>query len=175
MTARLIRLQEEGYRKLARELHDVFGQHLAVLAMRVGTLPPLVSNPSMDFDAAVSKAREEIEALSVEMHELARQLHPKILDDLGLAAAVKEAVRVVGETSGIRTHFSTNLTATRRIGPDIELWLGSCCAGVPSNIVKHSHANSMDISLRTTKGKVKLRIADDGKGFLPKITNTRRV
>src|SRR5262249_48719131 len=83
---RLLRGQEEEHRRIARELHDALTQRLAVLAIDAGTLEQRPDCPP-DIGARARAMRDQLIALSESVHSLSRQLHPSILDDLGLVDA----------------------------------------------------------------------------------------
>jgi signal transduction histidine kinase len=86
-SARLIGAQEEERARLARELHDDITQRLARLAIDVGRSE--VGMPAPPLDETGRSVREELIRLSEDVHALSYRLHPSILEDLGLAAALK--------------------------------------------------------------------------------------
>jgi signal transduction histidine kinase len=163
--ARLTDVQEQGYRTLARELHDVFGQHLALLAMQVGALSNLASHPSEEFLQRAKDARQEIERLSSEIHALSRQLHPSILDDLGLAAAVAELCQSCSDSLNLETTFTDVGCEDLAIPQDIELSLYRVAQECLTNVAKHAGDPRVDVSLVCERGKITLTIRDYGRGF----------
>src|SRR5262249_24435794 len=93
---RLVRAQEEEHRRIARELHDDLTQRLAVLAIDAGTLEQLRGGAG-DVAEQARRMREHLEVLSQSVHSLSRQLHPSILDDLGLVAALRSECLSLGQ------------------------------------------------------------------------------
>ena len=90
LTAKLIEARELESKHLSRELHDVFSQKLAVLGMEMAALGQKPPESSQILSSRLKQLAEKIGALSKDIHQIARQLHPAILDDLGLEAALRE-------------------------------------------------------------------------------------
>jgi PAS domain S-box-containing protein len=101
---RLVRAQEEEHRRIARELHDDLTQRLAVLAIDAGTLEHLPDCPE-DVRERARGMREQLVALSESVHSLSRQLHPSILDDLGLVDALRSECQSLGQREGVAVEF----------------------------------------------------------------------
>src|SRR5262249_9660033 len=101
---RLVRAQEEVHRRIARELHDDLTQRLAVLAIDAGTLEQLPGCPP-DIGNRARGMREQLAALSEAVHSLSRQLHPSILDDLGLVDALRSECLSLYQRDGITATY----------------------------------------------------------------------
>ena len=104
LSRRLIRAQEEERALIARELHDDVTQRLAVLAIDVGRAEAAAGHAHVA--GRCMRVREELVRLSEDIHTLAYQLHPSVLQELGLV----EALRVECERRGRRTGSTSNST-----------------------------------------------------------------
>ena len=115
LTARLLGLQEAGNKDLARELHDDLSQKLAALGMEVSTL----LQPSGPPDALPDRVRAlsaRINGLAEDVHAMSRRLHPAILDELGLEAALKEECVGFSTQAGIPAEFESKGVPTSAPG-----------------------------------------------------------
>ncbi len=163
---KVIAVQEEEQKRLARELHDDFAQSLTALSVTlqsaVQTVPPEMQ--SMQEQLA------RVQALTMEtMGETSRwiqDLRPRLLDDLGLVPAIRwyaesrltDSVQVQVEANGLK----------QRLPAELEITLFRVVQEAISNIAKHAHAHSVQIRIDLyDTGHVVARIEDDGLGFLP--------
>ena len=101
------------------------------------------------------------------IRDLSHTLHPRILDTLGLVAAVKEITNQVSRHSGI-TVECTSRGKPRMPGKDIDVALYRCCQEAISNAVRHADASRLAILIHYTKNEVRVTVEDDGKGFDPR-------
>jgi PAS domain S-box-containing protein len=164
LSRRLIGAHEEERALLARELHDDVSQRLAALAIDVGRTEAAASVTS---DAqAMRSIREGLVKLSEDIHALAYQLHPSVLEELGLA----EALRAECE----RRRRQGTLDFSLEIGPlpaaigrDAALCLFRVAQEALNNVIRHSGAGSAEVALRQMDGGMFLSVRDDGVGFDP--------
>ena len=166
LAGKLINAQEEERSRFARELHDDLAQRLAVFAMDVGKL----EQQSMDAPAPVQEQIREMKTnivkISQDVHNLSRQLHPSILDDLGLIKAVEAECRNVSRREGIEIVFNhENIPMV--IPKDISLSLYRIIQEGLSNISKHACAERITVSLKGIDHDILLSVQDDGIGFDP--------
>ena len=166
LTARLISSQEEASRRIAPELHDAFSQRLAMLGLEVSALElQLASSP----DQAVERLRwmaEEIGSLAKDVHQLSRRLHPSILHDLGLSAALRAECDSFSRQQGIPVRFSKQ-EVPETLPEDVALCLYRVTQECFQNVSKHAAAQQVQVSLAGTEGGILLRIEDFGQGFDP--------
>jgi PAS domain S-box-containing protein len=164
LTARLIDVQETQSRYLARELHDAFSQKLAVLGIEMAAL---AQGPPESFETVSARLRrfiEQIGGLSKDIHQISRQLHPAILDDLGLEAALKNECLVFAQQHGITTEFEA-AGIPRNIPDDVALCLYRVAQECLRNVATHASAASVRFTIRASHGEIALEIADTGDGF----------
>src|SRR5262249_32962989 len=101
---RFVHTHEKEHRRIARELHADLTQRLAVLAIDAGALEQLPGCPE-DISNRARNMREQLAALSESVHSLSRQLHPSILDDLGLVDALRSECLSLGQRDGITVEY----------------------------------------------------------------------
>ncbi len=163
LTAALLLAQESGNRALARELHDVFSQELAALGLDVSKLEEALAKGQLPAQR-LYKLKSRIYELADSIHQTSRRLHPTILEDLGLAAALREECRKLEET-GIEAHCSVRRIPAK-LPSDISLCLYRVTQEACRNIIKHSKAQKVTIHLSGSRKGIQLKIMDMGDGFL---------
>jgi PAS domain S-box-containing protein len=164
LSAELMKAQEKERRRISKELHDELGQTLAILKHRVRSLGKelLVYRPqvSSDHEATVGLVNEIIE----KVRQISRDLHPSILDDVGLCPALRSladnfaqeyAIPVNLDLEEIDAFFSKETART----------LYRIFQEALTNIAKHADANRVNVQLRRSSNYVHFMIEDDGKGF----------
>ena len=163
LTARLLGLQEGGNKDLARELHDDLSQKLAALGMEVSTLLQPSSGSSQELPDRVRVVSARINAMAEDVHAMSRRLHPAILDELGLEAALKEECVSFSAQMGIPAKFESK--GPTLLPEDVSLCLYRVAQESLRNIAKHAHATKVRVVLSARKDGVRLRIEDTGDGF----------
>jgi signal transduction histidine kinase len=166
LAGRLIFAQEEERRRLARELHDDFAQRLAVFAIDVGRLQQQLVHPPKTFQEELNEMKKDIIEISQDVHNLSRQLHPSILDDLGLIKAVESECTNFSEREGIEIVFNHENISTA-IPKTSSLSLYRVIQEALSNVSKHACADHISIFLKCIGHDIFLSIQDDGIGFDP--------
>jgi signal transduction histidine kinase len=170
LNARLLRAQEDERRRLAREMHDDVTQRLAVLAIEAGRLEMQLtaSCTGCDGTAAAAKVRhmtEQIVKLSTDVHAISRQLHPSILDDLGLADALESECHAFTDREGITVALEI-APLPDSIPNDLALCLYRILQEALRNMAKHAQTDRVRVSLSADgRREVVLRITDSGVGF----------
>ena len=162
LSRRLIRAQEEERALLARELHDDVSQRLAVLAIDVGRAE-LAAADGEQADA-MQAVREGLVSLSEDIHSLAYQLHPSVLEELGLVEALRaECGR---RTRGGGLDVSADLgPPPRALTKDSALCLFRVAQEALSNVAHHAGACRATVTLRQIGDGLLLAVSDDGVGF----------
>jgi signal transduction histidine kinase len=165
---RLITAQEDERKRVARELHDELGQSLSGLALHSEVMGKFIhSDPERAFEQ-LSLTRELIHKTTQQMYELILALRPSVLDDLGLAAALRFHAERVFNGSGIT--FKLDLSGlAKRLPPSIETALYRIFQEALSNIVRHSGADQVKITLAQRDSFFEGEIVDNGHGFNPEI------
>jgi PAS domain S-box-containing protein len=163
LAGRLIAVQEEEMRRLARELHDDLTQRLAALAIECGKLELQQDRPP-DDRKALTRIKEQLIAVSQDVHSMSRQLHPTIISDLGLISAIKEEVAMITRREGIEIVFE-HTQLPEDISEDISLCLYRIIQEGLKNVVSHSGSERCELVLHTDERGCRLTIGDNGVGF----------
>lgn len=164
LTARLIETQEMESKYLARELHDAVSQKLAVLGMDMGKLAQAARTSSRELRGRLLDFTDQIALVAKDLHRVSRQLHPAILDDLGLSAALKNECIAFTEQHGVPTRFDADGILPALPG-DISLCLYRVAQEGLRNIGKHAGAVEVHVTLSGSPGEIALEIDDAGGGF----------
>jgi PAS domain S-box-containing protein len=161
----LMRARDEERRYVARELHDSAGQSLAVLAMEVDQLLQKASN-SPELAADIEQIRETVRLLHSEIRTTSYLLHPPLLDESGVQAAISWYAAGLTERTGlpIDLEIPDNLG---RLPRDLELVLFRFIQEAVTNIHRHSGAKEAWISISRSEGQVTAEVRDNGTGMSP--------
>jgi signal transduction histidine kinase len=166
--------EEEERRRIARELHDETSQSLSGIALQLEALIEM-SAKSDNQDAQLIAGLKKVQSLTVQVHkEVSRvisNLHPAVLDTLGLVAAVRQHAK--NRLQPLDINVTVEMKGTEiRFAPDVEAALFRVVQGAVGNIVKHSKAKNASIVLQYQPDEFSLDISDDGQGFdVSKITD----
>jgi PAS domain S-box-containing protein len=164
LASRLITAQEEQMRQLARDLHDDLTQKLAVLAIDAGILEKKCSTSPPEVHQKLVEIKKKLIKVSEDVHNLSRQLHPSIIDDLGLAQAIDSECFTFTQTTGIAVSFSPQ-NVPNPIPKDIALCIYRVIQECLRNVARHSKAPEAHISLVGHPDGIRLSIRDSGIGF----------
>lgn len=157
--------QEDERRRIARELHDELGQALTGIKLRLAG----ITTGHDDLDAATRTASttrscmNEIDDAMVSVHGMIHRLHPPVLDDLGLVAALRMQADAFAQRTGITCALELperepelsreTLTAVFRVAQESL-----------TNVARHAHASRVALRLTVDDGHVRLSVTDDGRG-----------
>jgi len=163
LSGALLSMQETGNREIARELHDVFSQELAAVGMDVSALQDIVKSDG-EATQRLADVAVKIGNLSNDIHRTARELHPAILEDLGLEPALRQECDSFQQRTGIRTEFRASKIRAK-IAQDAALCLYRLTQEALRNVHKHSKSPTAKVRLEEAPGGISLRVEDAGKGF----------
>jgi signal transduction histidine kinase len=158
--ASVLRAHEEERSRIAQELHDEPLQRVVLLCHQLdGALADGGGRAHLDA------ARRTAEAVADELRRLARGLRPPILDELGLAAAVRMAARDLRErVPDLEVEVSVR-GPERRLDPLVELNLFRIAQEALRNVERHAGARAVDVVLAYREDGVRLSVGDDGRGL----------
>jgi signal transduction histidine kinase len=168
LSKRLLSTQEKERVRIAREVHDELGQALTALKIdlqQLGSRHESVQEP-------VRSVGRTIDQIIDLVRRIASDLRPAILDDLGIMAALQQQLRRLRETTGIKT------TLTVSVEPQLDMLTGVTLYRIAqeslANVVRHSGASEVEVSLTIMNGDAVLAIRDNGCGMTPEqIANAR--
>jgi len=161
---RLITAQEDERRRIARELHDQMGQHLAALGLGLKAIQGETPDPSPTRDHLQS-LQSLTGVIGREIHQLALELRPTALDDLGLLAALANYTEAWSDRTGITIDFHAAGLNAERLSAEIETALYRIVQEALTNVQKHARARSASVVLLQSGNQVSAVIEDDGSGF----------
>jgi signal transduction histidine kinase len=164
LAGRLISAQEEERSRIARELHDDLTQRLAAVAIEAGRMEKHPESLPGDLRAGLERLKREMAQIADDVHGLSRRLHPAILDDLGLTAAVEAECRGVLERGGPWVDF-TPQGDWSSVSRDTQLALYRIIQESLRNAHRHSGASEVTLRLQNTGSEAALEIRDNGQGF----------
>ncbi len=168
LSAKLVDAQEQERRVIARELHDELGQVLMAVNVELSLAEKKLQQSGAGNLLGDAQAITRTALSSV--RDLSHALHPAVLDDLGLVAAVESFVVGIGKRHGIRTRFEQEGIA-RRSHSDLELAAYRIVQEAVMNAVKHSGAGACTVTVRHLTGRLVVTVQDDGRGFDPAEVN----
>ena len=170
LAAQVISAQDEERARVARELHDSTAQILAAIMLQLGVAARESSSPALD--ARIATMRELAAEALEEVRSMSHTMHPRVLDDLGLAAALEWIARQT------RDQESFDVEVIAEDGPPIPAPLASVLYRVAQealrNAARHAEATRVEIFLRRSPGSATLEVADDGRGFDVRRAEERR-
>jgi tetratricopeptide (TPR) repeat protein len=162
----LIAGEEEARRRISRELHDDYCQRLAALALEL----KVVRRKLPDDDPRRSEldgVGGGLAELSEDLRRLSHDLHPAVLERLGLLEALRDHCAEVERRSGLQVRLSLRDDAGGPLPPAFDLGFYRIVQEALSNIVRHAGARTAQVTLRVADGVARLTVADDGAGFDP--------
>ena len=165
LSTRLLRLQDEERRRIARDLHDITGQKLALQSI---TLSQVLKKEMAGLDEESRRLLSECTALTKEVGEeirtLSYLLHPPLLDELGLPSAVQWYVEGFERRTGIAVEVDIS-SVFQRLPPDIEVTLFRVIQESLTNVHRYSGSARAFVQLKSKKDEIKVQVADFGKGM----------
>ena len=164
LTGRLIDSQEVERQRLARELHDDVTQRMASIAIEAGRLKLSPARDPAEWREGLERLQQEMARLSGDIHGLSRRLHPAVLDDLGLAAAIEGECRGFFERGGPPVDLAVDPGADS-LPAETQLALYRVVQEALRNIARHAAAGEVSVTLRETAEGVALTVSDNGRGF----------
>lgn len=161
---RIISIQEGERERIARELHDETGQILTALMVNLEILKTEPEFQSSTFQERLEEMSSLLSKNMKEIHDLSFDLHPKILNELGLVPAIRSYAKRHLERWGINFEITAN-NLNHSLSAKEEICLFRIAQEAITNIIRHAQAQQVDIEVGIDAESVVLNIRDDGKGF----------
>jgi len=161
--ARIMTIQEEERRRIARDLHDQVGQEIVALKLTLEAIDH--AGAPAEVRDRINTAREIAARLDRDVDVFTSELRPLTLDDFGLVPALDQLVAEWGHTTGVEAQVHTGGFDEGRLARIVETCLYRVTQEALNNIAKHAHATVVSVVLERRDGNVRLVIADDGQGF----------
>src|SRR5215510_6559817 len=164
LAARLITAQESERRRISLLLHDDVSQSVAALGLGISRLKRKLPISGEQTIAELDKLGAQAHDLTTQIRKFSHQLHPEVLEHLGLVAALQSHVKEFGDDWRIKTSFSADVHS-KPIPQDVSVCLYRIALEALVNVSKHSGAKAANVALKETDGFLLLEVSDSGKGF----------
>ncbi len=164
LLARLVFAQEDERRRIAREMHDQFGEQLTALGRGIGVLKDACGDRA-DLGGQVAALEAVAQQLDRDVDHLVWELRPTALDDLGLRAALANYVQDWSKRVGVPAELHASGLLDDRLPSEVETTLYRIAQEALTNAAKHARARNVDVILELRARHVSLIIEDDGVGF----------
>lgn len=164
LAQRLVNVQENERRHIARELHDGLNQSMAMLEVEVGILLKQLPPAADAMRPQLNRLRLRVQRLSDDVRRISHKLHPAILDQLGLVSALNSLCAEVRACHNIDVLFVCEAPIEKLSFP-VSVCLYRIAQEALCNAAKHANATEVVVSLALVDGEARLSISDDGRGF----------
>jgi two-component system sensor histidine kinase UhpB len=159
-SGRVLAAQEEERLRIARELHDELGQTLTAVALRAEHTAKRKGAEHPEF----AEMAEIVQRGLADVRRISLELRPGALEELGLLNAMISLCARVSEQTGLRIHRELQ-GPIPELPPDVELAVYRIAQEALTNVVRHSHASEVTVSLRSSPGELLLSVRDNGEGL----------
>jgi len=166
LSARLLQIQDEERRRIARELHDSVGQMLAAVSMNMAHVHHEAAVLGPDARKALEDNAELLEQLSSEIRTISHLLHPPLLDEVGLQSALQWYIDGFSDRSKIQVDLELP-DDFGRLPRNLEITLFRVVQECLTNIHRHSGSSTAAIRVARSQNEVRLEVRDAGKGLPP--------
>ena len=170
LSRRVVAVQEEERRSIARELHDEAGQSLTSLLLGLRLLERDGAAPATPWKGIPDLKRTAEEVLE-SLHRLAANLRPASLDHLGLEAALRQHLAGVELKTGLTIRFRARGLDRERLPLAVETALYRVVQEATTNVLRHARASSVDVLAELRQDRVVVMVEDDGVGFVAEAAN----
>ena len=157
-------LREEERALIAREIHDELGQTLTALKLDLSWLNGRLEEGQTPLADVIRSMSETLQDVIEKVRTLSLSLRPRILDDLGLAAAIRSSVKTFQERTGVHCEVSAP-DAADPPGKECSLFLFRIFQELQTNVIRHAEATKLTVNLAVSSGEVTLRVEDNGRGI----------
>src|SRR5580692_4354946 len=165
LTARLLKLQDEERRRIARELHDSVGQTLAALSMNLSTIGGDIAKLAKTA-SAVTDSAALVADMTADIRTISYLLHPPLLDESGLSSALRWYIEGFAERSKIKVELKVP-DDFGRLPSDLETAIFRVVQECLTNIHRHSESPVARVRVANSGEDVRVLVEDDGKGLPP--------
>jgi signal transduction histidine kinase len=163
LSSRLITMQDEERRRIARELHDGLGQELVAAKILFHRLVQQDSDQSKK--QAATEASEIIDRAIQQVRSMSHLLHPPLLDEVGLLSALRWYLEGITQRSGIQTSLDVQPCDFPRLASELETAIFRIVQEAMTNVFRHAEAHKAWVTLSLRDGHVVATVRDDGKGI----------
>jgi signal transduction histidine kinase len=163
LASRIVRAQEAERRRIERNIHDGAQQELVALVAQLG-LARTQANGDGANERVLASAQQDVKQILANLRELAQGIHPSVLSDGGLVAAVEDRCSTMPIGVSLNVHPGI---ASQRFADDIEGAAYFFITEALTNVLKHSGSESVEVTVGVDRGELTAEVADSGIGFDP--------
>ena len=164
LSRRLISAQEQERIRIARELHDDVCQRLALLSFKIAGAIKQDGNGQVSVDEQLKQIWQQCSSLAADVQAISHELHPAVLEHVGLTTAVKSYCREVAQQNGVVVELSSD-NLPRSLPQDVSLSVFRVVQEALRNAVKYSGQKHVKVCLQENSGQLELEVSDQGVGF----------
>jgi PAS domain S-box-containing protein len=166
LSTRMLRIQEEEQRRIAREVHDSTSQEMTALTLNLGALRVMENELPHKARKQVTESLALAKRVAREIRTFSYLLHPPMLNELGLWSAMRLFVEEFKERSGLQVSLQISSELEKaRLNPAHEMALFRFVQEALANIHRHSGSETADVGLRLEDGSIEATVADTGRGI----------
>ncbi|HEX3353055.1 MAG: PAS domain-containing protein [Terriglobales bacterium] len=170
LSSRLMTMQDDERRRIARELHDGLGQELVAIKL---LLNGIVRNDSPHLAPQVAEVTAMIDNAAQQIRSLSHLLHPPLLDEVGLLSALRWYLDGLTKRSGIETTLDMQPADFPRLAPELERAIFRIIQEALTNVFRHSGAQRGWVSVAQRENEVIVSVRDNGKGIAHQVSELR--
>jgi signal transduction histidine kinase len=164
LSTRLIGMQDDERRRIARDLHDGLGQELSAAKLMLDGM--LLPNQSAGLrEQAATQASMLIDTALLKIRSMSHLLHPPLLDEVGLRSALRWYVDGLTQRSRIEASIDLQPADFPRLAPELETTVFRIVQEALTNVFRHAEAHTAIVSLVMSEGQVAITVRDDGRGI----------
>ncbi len=165
LSRQILSAQEEERKKISRELHDVIGQTLTGINVRLAALKKEAAINAKGLDRNIARTQRLVEKSVDIVHRFARELRPAVLDDLGLIPALHSFMKSFTTDTGVRTSL-TAFAKVEQLDTARRTVFFRVAQEALTNIAKHAKASHVEVTIQKIGKSICMKIRDDGKSFV---------
>jgi PAS domain S-box-containing protein len=173
VSRRLIEAQEKERTRIARDLHDDFGQRLALLTIELELLQQTSPDLPGEVRSRIGELGKQTSKIATDIQSLSHELHSSKLEYVGIAAAMRGFCQEFGEKQNVEVVFKTR-DLPSPLSPNVSLGLFRVLQEAIRNGAKHSGVRHFEVRLWGTSGEIHLSVTDSGAGFDTEVAKRSR-
>jgi signal transduction histidine kinase len=168
LSTKVVEVQETERQALTTELHDRVGQNLTGLSINLQNIKASLSDEAArSLTTKFDDAQALVENITRQMRDIMAELHPPELEDYGLAVALESYAEQAASRANLKLIAGLPDLVPPPLPSDVRIALFRAAQEAISNVLKHANAIHLEIRLEEPDGRIRLMVADDGRGFEP--------
>lgn len=164
LSRQMLHAQEEERKRVSRELHDEIAQTLVGINVRLTALTREATGDHKGLHQKIARTQRMVEKSVDIVHRFARELRPTVLDDLGLIPALHSFMNSFTKRTGLHIRL-TAMAAVEQLNPAKRTVLFRVAQEALTNVARHARASRVEVKMEKLRGRVSMKIKDDGKSF----------